>query len=534
MPHDRMSPPARALAVLAAACAALLLPGLAQGRTLADIRSSGELRICVAGSSADFYRANGEEFARYLGVRAKVETLPNWDAQFHDARGTVERDARYEAALLASGRCDLYPNDLHIVPWRELKMRLVPYFATRNMVVARPDMRSVLHGPQDLPGRVAAVQAGTAYESWLRSFNAEGQGEPVLIRTAPTAQAMKEVVERRADFTVIAAEAAFKWVRDDLDNLDLLFPVGEGTEVGWGMGFHAHDLEKALRAFFADSRRVGSGLDLSWRKKYGVSLMEYQLFSASLDTGHPWRDALAKWGLPAGSAVAGVLLAMGFWAGRLRREVRQHRLAAQALRESQALMAAEVGRRKAVSDLLTALQLVDTLEAFGQVTLRELAHHLPLGQALIALVDDGDNGPGQGGVWALAHYAGAGATAAQTLAEVPTTAELLMRCIATAEPVLVESPGPEHLRIRSGLGHCTPAAILLVPIRHAGRVIAVVEVATTQPVVPEYRELLAVLEPIIATGIHRFHREFQLVRASHAATAAGNRAQEEDEEEVLP
>lgn len=527
MPHDRMSPPARALAFLAAACAALLLPGLAQGRTLADIRSSGELRICVAGSSAEFYRANGEEFARHLGVRAKTETLPNWDAQFHDARGVVEREARYEAASLASGRCDLYPNDLHIVPWRELKMRLVPYFATRNMVVARPDMRSVLYGPQDLRGRVAAVQAGTAYESWLRSFNAEGLGEPVLIRTAPTAQAMKEVVERRADFTVIAAEAAFKWVRDDLDNLDLLFPVGEGTEVGWGMGFHAHDLDKALRAFFADSRRVGSGLDLSWRRKYGISLMEYQLFSASLDTGHPWRDALAKWGLPAGSAVAGVLLAMGFWAGRLRREVRQHRLAAQALRESQVLMAAEVGRRKAVSDLLMALQLVDTLEAFGQVTLRELARHLPLGQALILLVDDGENGPEQGGVWALAHYAGAGATAAQTLAEVPTTAELLMRCIATAEPVLVESPGPEHLRIRSGLGHCTPAAILLVPIRHAGHVIAVVEVATTQPVVPEYRELLAVLEPIIATGIHRFHREFQLVRASHAV-AAGHLAGEQE------
>lgn len=531
-----MASPARALLLalaLATAGAALLAPGLAQGRTLEQVRSSGELRICVAGSSADFYRANGEEFARYLGVRAKVEALPNWDAQFHDARGALEREARYEAAPLASGRCDLYPNDLHIVPWRELKMRLVPYFVTRNMVVARPDMRSVLHGPQDLPGRVAAVQAGTAYESWLRAFNADGQGAPVVIRTAPTAQAMKEVVERRADFTVIAAEAAFKWVRDDLDNLDLLFPVGEGTEVGWGMGFHAHDLEKALREFFAQSRRVGSGLDLSWRKKYGISLMEYQLFSASLDTGHPWRDALAKWGLPAGSAVAGVLLAMGFWAGRLRREVRQHRLAAQALRESQALMAGEVGRRKAVSDLLMALQLVDTLEAFGQVTLRELARHLPLGQALIVLVHDGGDQ-----VDALAHYAGSGPTAAQTLKEVHTTAELLARCIATAEPVLVESPGPGHLRIRSGLGHCTPAAMVLVPIRHAGHVIAVVEVATTQPVVPEHRELLAVLEPIIATGIHRFQKERQLARASHAATG-GRRASEEEEQqqedqEVLP
>jgi ABC-type amino acid transport substrate-binding protein len=484
---------------------AVLAAGAAQGRTLMEIRSTGELRVCVAGSSADFYQANAQELARHLGVTARIKTLPNWDAQFVDAQGVVRRDARYEAAPLATGHCDLYPNDLHITPWREQKMVLVPYFSTRSVVVARPQARATLRGPEDLAGRTAAVQAGTAYETWLRAWNAQAKDEPITIRLMDTASAMQAVAERRADFTVIAAESALKWVRDDLDNLDLLFPVGDVTQVGWGISPHTPDLEQALREFFSQSRRVGSGLDLSWRRKYGVSLMEYQLFSASIDTGHRWRDLLVTWGIPAGSALGGLLLAVAFWARRLRREVARHRVAAQALLKSQAQMRIEVRRGQAVSDLLRGLQLVNSLEAFGEVTLRELSHHLPLGQALIAMVDERDQG-----LRALAHRAGTAATPSQALAKFPVTAGLMARCAATAEPVLVESPGPDYLRIQSGLGDCAPAAILLVPIRHAGQVVAVIEMATTRPVEPEHQDLLAALEPIVATGIHRLHKEAAL------------------------
>lgn len=477
----------------------LLGAGVAQARTLAEIRSTGELRLCVAGSSAPFYQANGAEFARYLGVRAKTETLPSWDAQFVNTQGVVAREGRYEAAPLATGRCDLYPNDLHIMPWREKKMVLVPYYSTRNVVVSRRDMRPTLRSEADLGGYTAAVQAGTAYEGWLRAFNQQaGAQSLVVIRLAETAQAMRDVAERRADFTVIAAESAFKWVRDDLDNLDLLFPVGEVTQVGWGIATHSRELEQALQAFFAESRRVGSALDASWRKKYDVSLMEYQLFSASLGGGQRWRELLTTWGIPMGSALAGLLLAMALRARRLRREVAQHQLAVQALRESEARMRSEAARGQAIAGLLKALQLVDSLGAFGEVTLRELARHLPLGQALIALVaQDGH------GLQALAHYAGGGDSPARTLDEFPTTAGLMARCAATAQAVLVESPGPDYLQIRSGLGHGAPAALLLVPVRHAGRVIAVVEMATTLPVEPQHRELLDALEPIMATEIHR-------------------------------
>lgn len=476
--------------------------GAAQGRTLEEIRRDGELRICVAGSSAAFYQINGEEFARYLGVRGKTSVLPSWDHQFHNAQGVTVQDAHYEAALLASGQCDLYPNDLHMTEWRKNKMTLVPYFTTRTVVVARPEMRDSLRTTQDLAGRTAAVQAGTAYETLLRELNANVLArQPVQIQTAPTAQSMRRVAEQNADFTVIAAESAFKWVRDDLENLDLLFAVGDGVEVGWGVASRATDLQKALADYFAASRRIGSRLDLSWRKNYGISLAEYQLFSASFDTNAQLIRAWTRWGIPAGAGLAGVILAMLFWTRRMRREVAQHRLAAQALSKSQEMMALEVGRRKAVSELLLALQQATTLESFSQTVLHEISRHLPLGQAIFACVDE------EHSIVARAHYAGSGTDPMASLRELPTTMSLIDRCVTTGEPVLTEQPGEDYLRIRSGLGNGTPAALLVLPVRHAQRVLAVIELAAHRSLTSDQQQLLAEFEPIVAVSLRRFLQE---------------------------
>lgn len=492
-----------------------LLSGIAlqaQGRTLVDIQRSGELRICVAGSSADFYRINGEEFARALGVRAKTTALAGWDQQFQNEQGVTVIDGTYEPALLASGQCDLYPNDLHMTPWRKKKMGLVPYFMTRSVVVARPDLRSALQRPEDLGGHVAAVQAGTAYETWLRELNTSlPQERAIVIQTAPTAQSIGRVAERKADFSVIAAESAFRWVRDDPQNLDLLFTVGETTEVGWGTSLDAADLRDALAKYFATSRRIGSRLDLSWRKNYGISLVEYQMFSASFDPRAQLLAIWSRWGIPLASAVAGLVLAMLFWARRLRREVLLHRIDAEALRDSQAIMSREAARRKAVSELLLALQQTDALPQFAQTVLCEIAHHIPLGQALFATVHP------VRGVVAQAHYAGGGATAAETLTEFPSTLSLVDRCVATGETVQVEQPGDGYLRIRSGLGSGAPAAILLLPVKRAGDVAAVIELAVSHPLTPDQRQLLDELVPIVSVSLERFQRT-----AQPGAQAAGD------------
>ena len=101
----------------------LVWGGVAMGRTLEDVRASNELRICVVGSSAAFYQANGEAFARHLGVKAVVTPLKSWDDQFRNRDGQVVRDGRYLARPLENGECDLFPNDLHVLDWRLTKDR---------------------------------------------------------------------------------------------------------------------------------------------------------------------------------------------------------------------------------------------------------------------------------------------------------------------------------------------------------------------------------------------------------------------------
>ena len=310
--------------------------GAAGARTLNEIRNSGELRICIAGSSAEFYLANANAFASFLGVRSNVTRFADWDRQFHNAAGVTVKDAHYEAIPLADGSCDLFPNDLHMEDWRKTKMRLVPYYKTRKIVVAHRELRPVFKQESDLAGHTVAVQKGTAYESWIREQNeAQFKGHPVHVELALTADSMKQVANHQADFTVIGAEGAFKWVRGDLQNLDLLFPVGDIVEVGWGISPSATDLGQQLQTFFSDSLHVGSDLDRSWQRQYGISLIEYRLFESSIDSFEAQRKTLLAWGLPLITGLCSVVLAMLFWTRRLNREVKVRRQIEATLRKKE-------------------------------------------------------------------------------------------------------------------------------------------------------------------------------------------------------
>ena len=301
---------------------ALALAGTAtvHARTLKEIRDSGTLRICVAGSSAPFYQANAEMFARFLGVHPEVTLLSDWDRQFHNKEGVTAKGETYEAQLLADGSCDIYPNDLHVLDWRESKMLIVPYYTARNVIIAHRELRASIKSVADLAGRSAAVQKGTAYDAWLQERNAnELAAKPVLITYASTADSMRLVAAKDVDFTLAGSEGAFRWARVDLHNLDILFPVGDAVRVGWGIRPSARDLREQLERFFADSRRVGSELDRAWLRQHGISHQEYQLFESSFRTAGIDLQTILAWAVPIGSSAAAVLVAMLFWNRRLKR-----------------------------------------------------------------------------------------------------------------------------------------------------------------------------------------------------------------------
>lgn len=455
---------------------ALPLATTAQARTLADIRASNQLRVCVAGSSAPFYRENAEAFARSLGVPAVVFTLKSWDEQFFNREGKLERDQRYVARLLENGECDLFPNDLHLLDWRLTKMDLVPYYTVRKMVVAHQRLRPLVKTPADLAGLRATVQKGTSYDGWLEQQNKTTyQARPVVVEHFPTAESVQRVSRGLADFTVTGSEGAFKWIRSgEYDNLDLLFPVDDIVSVGWGIAPSAADLREALLRYFDDSLRVGSELDRSWQRYYGISRTEYRFFEQSLDTRAAELAALRNWALPVGTGFAGVLLAMLLWAGRLRRESRAHQQTADDLAQSRQALELESERRLVVSQIQLALQQASTREVFAQTLLSELARPLGFAQALLCGVDGGQLVP-----WA--RYAGAGDSAEATLHQTPELGPLLKEAVLQRRELVFTPHEGFGLQLHSGTGSHPPAAVLIRPILFQDQVVAVLELGFMTP-----------------------------------------------------
>ena len=111
----------RQLLITAFATVGILLSVLCShslARSLEEIRESNELRICVAGSSHELYKEMALSFADYIGIPAKVIRLDSWDRQFHNEKGVTVEEDMYTPALMASGECDLYPNDMVKNEWR--------------------------------------------------------------------------------------------------------------------------------------------------------------------------------------------------------------------------------------------------------------------------------------------------------------------------------------------------------------------------------------------------------------------------------
>lgn len=466
-------------------------------RPLIEIKATGELRICVAGSSAAFYQGNAESFARSLGVTPVVTVLKSWDQQFHNLVGATEKEITYEAALLANGECDLFPNDLHMLDWRRTKMQLIPYYTTRKMVIAHRSLAAHLTQLSDLAGKKAAVQNGTAYEAWLVEQNETGfKDSPITIELYPTSESMQRVADQRADFTIIGAESAFKWVRGNLESLDLLFPVDAPVQVGWGISSAAGDLHDAVVAYFVANKRVGSDLDRAWQRQYGISLMEYQLYESSFDSQGTQFKELSRWALPVGSALFGVVLAMLFWTRRLKRLVKQHERTEAQLRKSQQIVQRETARRAAIADISIELQQADGIEAIGRILCSSLANQIPLGHALFMVHD-----PLTGNMRAVGQWAGGGVTPVESLQKMPFVSGLIQRCMAAKESVVLVAPESEHLKMRTGLGNFSPAGLLLYPVRKFGHVLGILELATLQAVTADDQKLLADLEPFIVLSL---------------------------------
>ena len=261
----------------------LFVAGQAWPRSLDEIRKTNELRICVAGSSYPLYTAMASAFAEHLGVSSRVKQLDSWDQQFQNDKGAMDKEAAYTPALMESGDCDCYPNDIVKNDWRLKKLDFVILFRTRMVVVVHKDNQPAYKGVADLAGKKAAIQKGTSYHSWLETQNAGPlTTSSIKIQFMTTDQCMQAVDAKSADFTIIGADGALNWTRNRVKHVVVAFPIGDTTEVGWAFRKKDKDLQEAVRRFFDSQAAVGSRFDEIWKEKVGIPLSEFNVFITGL------------------------------------------------------------------------------------------------------------------------------------------------------------------------------------------------------------------------------------------------------------
>ncbi|MBF0230777.1 MAG: transporter substrate-binding domain-containing protein [Desulfamplus sp.] len=252
-------------------------------RSLEEIKKSGELRLCVAGSSYELYTKTGTAFAESLGVKANVKKLEAWDTLFQNKEGVVDKEAVYTPYLMEMGECDCYPNDMVINEWRLKKMDFAALFKTRMTVVINKDNQNNIKSEVDLKGKRAAVMKGTSYHTWMEEKNKKDFADnPIQITLMSTDESMNVVDSKTVDFTIIGADGALNWTRNKVKNSMVGFFVGPVNQVGWGFRKDDKELIEAAKIFFDSQRKLNSKFDLIWKEKVGISLSEFNLFITSL------------------------------------------------------------------------------------------------------------------------------------------------------------------------------------------------------------------------------------------------------------
>lgn len=277
-----MSHPRRLTVIIATIIAAAIAPP-ANARSLAQIKRSGELRICHPTLSTIGKDRQTEHphvrtavaFARALGVIPKLREI-RWSAVFEDADGRVFQDKTYTPALLSSGECDFFPSDITILGWRQTKLAFVPIYASRKMVITRRDVVERFVNVASLAGRKTVTQPNTTYAEWLRSQN-EGllRDKPIRIAYQQYATPMDDVRSGRSDFAVVDAYSALSEIRSNYQDLAVAFPVGMTEQIAYGFAKSDRDLLDRFQEFFiAGTQDNDAIINKLFRAHYGIDLRQ--------------------------------------------------------------------------------------------------------------------------------------------------------------------------------------------------------------------------------------------------------------------
>lgn len=245
-------------------------------RDLADIRSSGTLRVLLRNSSSSYHILRGQEygfeyelaarFARDLGVRLEV-VLP-------DSQSSVQ-------SQLNAGKIDLIAMPLEAP---ESGPRFVEYTAPYNEVqlvlVSHGAEADSLRGVQDLEGVMVAARHWSREESALLELRRAGLNVGIVMFGAGSNE--EEILEYVADGTYPAAVVhsdVARAVQSYRPELEIAFELEESASVRWAVRKNSPGLLEAVDRFLLSHRRELA--DGSLRKSRLYNILSKKYFSDS-------------------------------------------------------------------------------------------------------------------------------------------------------------------------------------------------------------------------------------------------------------
>lgn len=199
--------------------------------------------------------------------------------------------------------------------------------------------------------------------------------------------------------------------------------------------------------------------------------------------------------------------------------------ALEAAEASQRQAAVQAQQRARFSALSASLQQAQSPEELARQLLSGLAPVLPAQQGLCCFWDEGRQS-----LAAVARYGAEGASPAAVLECQPRIGPMLLEAARLRRAIVIAKPGPGYLRIASGLGDAEPAELRIQPIEHRGRLFAVLELASLQPLDEAARALLDEIAPVFAMCLDILQRAehsealLEQARVALAAMPPGGRS----------
>jgi ABC-type amino acid transport substrate-binding protein len=220
-----------------------------------EFAAGGTLKVCTAGDfpPMQYYKNPGDTDLVGFEIDVVNAIAKRWGAKAEFVVG----DFKGLLPSLDSRRCDLVASGIMITPERLGKYDGVPYFGS-NVVLLVPASDKETKVPEDMAGKVMAIEAGTTYEKTMAELNsklAAGGKDAITVQTYPSASGViEQILVGRAAATITQdTTAAFRMMQMP-NKLKIVYTYGDTETYGIYLRKNPNDrrmLKEAIEALQA-------------------------------------------------------------------------------------------------------------------------------------------------------------------------------------------------------------------------------------------------------------------------------------------